>query len=90
MDADVSLVIVAAICGMVLFIAVLKQRAKFLLAFVVRVVLGGIGIYFINDLLEKQEIMIAVGLNPLSLLTVGTLGISGIALLYGIVACDFL
>ncbi|MCI9060438.1 MAG: hypothetical protein HFH52_11835 [Lachnospiraceae bacterium] len=42
------------------------------------------GIYFCNLFLAKQHISVSVGLNPASLLTVGTLGISGFALIYGI------
>ena len=52
--------------------------------------LGGIGIIYANDFLASQEIAISVGLNPVSLLTIGILGIGGFALLYGILACKFL
>lgn len=90
MDVDISLVVMAGICGIVLLVAVLKQRAQFLLAFLVRMVLGAVAICFINNLLAEQEILVAVGLNPVSILTAGVLGISGVALLYGIAACNFL
>lgn len=89
MGTENAFAIMAGSCGIVLFILLLRQRARFLLVFAVRAVLGAIGICFINDLLGKQGIMISVGLNPLSLLTAGSLGISGLALLYGVVACDF-
>ena len=78
------------ICGLVLMIGVLKSRAEFVLNFLVRMILGAICIVFLNNFFDTQGIALAVGLNPVSLLTSGTLGFSGVALLYGILACRFL
>lgn len=75
---------IAAICIMVLIMGALKQRARVVFGFLARMAIGGVGIYFCNLLLAKQHISVSVGLNPVSLLTVGALGISGFALLYGI------
>ena len=72
------------------FIVVIGKKMQMLLNFMIRVVLGGIGIIYANDFLASQEIAISVGLNPVSLLTIGILGIGGFALLYGILACKFL
>ena len=90
MGRVVSFVVVGGACGVVLLIAVLKQRAQILLNFLVRLVLGVICIFFVNDFLAGQGINLAVGLNPISLLTSGILGFSGVALLYAISACKFL
>ncbi|MBQ8040185.1 MAG: pro-sigmaK processing inhibitor BofA family protein [Lachnospiraceae bacterium] len=90
MGSVVSFVVVGGACGVVLLIAVLKQRAQILLNFLVRLVLGVICIFFVNDFLAGQGINLAVGLNPISLLTSGILGFSGVALLYAISACKFL
>ncbi|MCI8416975.1 MAG: Pro-sigmaK processing inhibitor BofA [Lachnospiraceae bacterium] len=57
-----------------------------LLNFFLRVVYGAIGIQVINMILSFMGISISVGLNFVSLLTVGTLGISGLGLLFGIAA----
>ena len=76
--------------ALVLSILLLKSRARLLLNFVVRMALGSFCIVFVNRPLEAQGIALAVGINPVSLLTSGTLGFSGIALMYGIVACQFL
>ena len=67
---------IIGVLGMVLFIVVIGKKIQMLLNFMIRIVLGGIGI--------------SVGLNPVSLLTIGILGIGGFALLYGILACKFL
>ena len=50
----------------------------------------GIECIYANDFFTSQGIAISVGLNPVSLLTIGILGIGGFALLYGILACKFL
>ena len=53
-------------------------------------VLGIFCIIYANDLLAAQGIPLAVGINPISLLTTGSLGFGGVALLYGILALKFL
>ncbi len=90
MNTTLAFGMIAGVCGLVLIIAVLKQRAQLLLNFLVRVALGSICILFTNDFLAERGIALSVGLNPVSLLTAGALGFSGVALLYGIVACKYL
>ena len=60
------------------------------LNFLLRMVFGAIGIQIINAVLISQNITVFVGLNALTLLTVGSLGISGLGLLYGIAATGIL
>ncbi len=60
------------------------------LNFLLRTVFGAIGIQLINALFLSQNISVFVGLNVLTLLTVGSLGISGLGLLYGIAAFGIL
>ena len=61
-----------------------------ILNFLLRMVFGAVGIKLINAILISQNISIFVGLNLLTLLTVGSLGISGLGLLYGIAAFGIL
>ena len=61
-----------------------------ILNFLLRMVFGAVGIKLINAILISQNISIVVGLNLLTLLTVGSLGISGLGLLYGIAAFGIL
>lgn len=56
----------------------------------VRMVLGMGSIYYINQLLADRQINLYVGYNIISLLTSGSLGFSGVVLLYAICACKFL
>lgn len=61
-----------------------------ILNFLLRMVFGAVGIQVINAVLISQNISVFVGLNLLTLLTVGSLGISGLGLLYGIAALGIL
>lgn len=90
MNEKTGVMIIAIACGIVLLITVMRKKAQFILNFLVRMVFGAIMIFFINDVLEKQGIDVSVGLNAVSLLTAGTLGFPGVALLYGIIATKFL
>ena len=60
------------------------------LNFLLRMVFGAIGIQIINAILISQNIGVFVGLNILTLLTVGSLGTGGLGLLYGISAFGIL
>ena len=56
-----------------------------ILNFLLRVVFGAIAIYAVNSLLSGVfGGNLHLGLNPLNLLTVGTLGISGFGLVFAI------
>ena len=90
MEEKTGIIIIITTCVIVLFIVALRKKAQLVLNFLVRMVLGAIVMLFVNDLLEKQGIDVSVGLNAVSLLTAGTLGFPGVALLYGIIATKFL
>lgn len=86
MNKELGIAVIVGICVIVLVIGLLKKKMELVLAFMVRVVVGVTAIFFANRFLESQSINIMVGVNPVSVLTVGTLGIGGFALLYGIMA----
>ena len=61
------------------------------LNFLLRMVMGVIGIYTYNTLLSScLGLGIHIGINPLNLLTVGTLGISGFGLIAAVAAFSVL
>lgn len=68
----------------------MKQKSKFLVNFMVRAIWGMGVIFFVNYFLEQQEIAISVGLNVISFLAAGFLGLPGVAMLYGIVSIPIL
>ena len=61
-----------------------EERPHFFINFIVRAIIGSALIFFINQFLEMQDVSVQVGMNPLTFLTSGILGIPGVALLYGI------
>lgn len=90
MDTRMSMLVVAGICAVVLAIGFLRSKAEMLLNFLVRTVLGIMAIFLVNMLLAGAGIEGSVGINPISVLTVGSLGTGGLALLYGILFYDML
>ncbi len=63
----------------------MKERVFVMVTnFILRAVLGMGLIFFINHYVLPDENSLAVGMNLLSFLTSGTLGIPGVCLLYGI------
>lgn len=61
-----------------------QKSVSFLVTFIMRAILGMGLIFFINQYIIPQENAWKVGLNAVSFLTSGTLGIPGVCLLYGI------
>ena len=57
---------------------------------IVRVIVGMAVIFFINQFLESQGMDRTVGINLVSFLTSGFLGLPGVALLYGILLWEIL
>ena len=86
MTKEIGIALMVGLCILVLLIGIVKKKAELILNFTVRIVLGLAAIFFLNQFFLSQEIDIAVGINPISILTAGTLGTGGIALLYGIMA----
>lgn len=90
MSKEMGMLVVVGVCVLVLAIVLFKRRAEIILNFFVRTILGVIGIYFTNLLLANLGIEGAVGINPISILTVGSLGTGGFGLLYGILLYNML
>ena len=62
-----------------------EERESFGAQFILRGLLVLGMIYFMNQILQSYGISTAVGLNGISFLTSGILGIPGVALLYSVV-----
>lgn len=78
-----TLLIVFACIG-VLLIGAIRKKTEWLLNVVMRSILGTIAIYFINIVLGTFGISLGVGINAVTILTSGILGIPGLFALYGI------
>lgn len=81
---EYGVIAMVGICVFILIIGMLKERAQMMFQFMTRGMIGLVCIYFGNEFLKMQESSVSVGLNPISFLTAGTLGFSGVVLLYGI------
>ncbi|MEY8235428.1 pro-sigmaK processing inhibitor BofA family protein [Lachnospiraceae bacterium 66-29] len=81
---------IIGVCLLVLLMGTIKQKSAKIAVFIFRSAGGAVGICVINSILESQGIAVAAGINPVSILTIGTLGISGFALIYGILFYRFL
>lgn len=90
MDTKIGMLVMVGICILVLAIGFLRKNAEVVLNFFVRAILGVMAIYVLNMLLVKVGITGAVGINPITVLTAGSLGTGGIALLYGILFYNML
>ena len=84
MEKGTGMLLIAGACVLVLLIGSIKNRMEWMLNFGIRTVMGGIAICLINSMLKRW------GLGPVSLLTSGTLGFSGVSLLYAVSAFHLL
>lgn len=67
-----------------------KKIASAVINFFIRAAIGMALIFFINQFVIPSDSSINVGLNPVSFLTSGALGIPGVGLLYGIMCYQIL
>ncbi len=68
----------------VLLIGSMRKRLEWLLNLVMRSILGPVAIYFINGALAMQGVSLGIGINAVTVLTSGILGIPGLLALYGL------
>lgn len=62
-----------------------EEKPGIIFNFFIRALIGMAIIFFVNYFLDIRGIEASVGMNGVSFLTSGILGIPGVALLYGIV-----
>ena len=84
MDKFGDMAAILIVCVLVLLIGAFGRKIEWIINFVLRAVMGTIGIYFLNSFLIARHISAAVGINPMTVLTSGILGFPGIVVLYGI------
>ena len=91
MERMYGIAAITSVCILVILIGVLKKNAEVLLNFAARTVVCFLCSHFLNSFFLARGLDVAVGINLISFLTYGTLGISGMAALYGILfynCCD--
>ena len=83
-DITPGMIALVAVCAAVLLMGVMKRKMEWLLNIFMRSVLGTIAIYFVNSALLSAGITLGVGINPLTVLTSGILGLPGLVAIYGV------
>ncbi len=81
---------IVGICVLVLLMGMMKQKSGWISVFILRCAGGAVGICAVNAALESLGVSVAAGINPVNILTIGTLGISGFGLVYAILFYQFL
>lgn len=69
---------------LLLILSFFARKAEWLINFALRGIMGTIAIYFINMGVTFLGFTTVVGINAVSILTTGILGIPGIVMLYGL------
>ena len=61
-----------------------EKGVRIMVNFFVRVVVGIALVFFVNEFMSLQGVPVQFGINQITVLTSGILGVPGVALLYGI------
>lgn len=84
MGNQLGIISIIGACVVVLLIGSMRKRLEWLLNLVMRSILGTVAIYFINGALAMQGVSLGIGINAVTVLTSGILGIPGLLALYGL------
>ncbi len=84
MERYIGGIMIVAACIFVLLIGAFRRKKEWIINFVFRTVTGTVAIFFVNGFLVSQGIAIAIGINPITILTSGILGFPGLIMLYSI------
>ena len=66
----------------------MKWMREVFVNFMIRMFIGVLLIFLVNQFLVTYEVEEQVGINPVTAVTAGALGVPGVCLLYGIVFFD--
>lgn len=81
---NIILISIIIICCAFIVISLIRHRPDRIVNFALRACLGTAGIYLLDFLLKSQGFAINVGVNGITILTNGLLGLPGFMLLYGL------
>jgi len=84
MEREGWMIVAVIICSIILLFVALKKKSEWMMNFVLRGILGTLGIYFANNILALQGIHCQVGINPCTVLASAGLGFPGLILLFGL------
>jgi len=84
LEKEGIMIVGVIVCAVVLLFVALRKKSELLMNFVLRGILGTLGIYYVNNFLALQGIYCEVGINPCTVLASAGLGFPGLILLYGL------
>ena len=90
LEKEGIMIVGVIVCAVILLFVALRKKSELLMNFVLRGILGTLGIYYVNNFLALQGISCEVGINPCTVLASAGLGFPGLVLLYGISFYNFL
>lgn len=90
MQAQQGIIWLAVACLIVLLIAGWQKKKEIFKNFVIRLAIGVMMITALNIWFTETNVNITVGINPVSIAAIGTLGVPGVVMLYGIAGCKYL
>lgn len=85
MSKSQGMLYMVLVFGIVLMIILFKTKIEFFINMVLRMMMGTIGVCFVNGILLSQGLESGIGINVLTLGVIGLLGFPGFILLYGMV-----
>jgi inhibitor of the pro-sigma K processing machinery len=83
---NMILIGIIAACIVFIIVCVIRKRPNLIVNFGLRAVIGTAGIYLLDLVLSSRGYGINVGINGVSVVTNGMLGLPGFLLLYGLAA----
>ena len=84
MEHQAGALLIVAACGVVLLIGLIRKKTEWLLNVTLRSILGTVAMYFMNSALAAAGISLGVGINAVTILTSGILGLPGLVAIYGL------
>lgn len=81
---NIILIGIIIACLVFILVCVIKRRPDLIVSFGLRASIGTAGIYLLDLVLRTKGFDINVGINGVSVLTNGLLGLPGFILLYGL------
>ena len=84
MEKEGWMIVAVIICSIVLLFVALSKKSEWMMNFILRGIMGTIGIYIVNEVMIMQGINCEVGINPCTVLTSASLGFPGLILLFGL------
>ena len=80
----ISIVLLVLVFGTLVGIGIRKKNSEIYLNFAMRIFVGVVAIYLLNSILQAFHINLEVGVNGVSSLVLGALGLPGFLILYGV------